>query len=197
MTAPLVALVPLKPADTAKSRLSGVPDAVRRRLAAAFAKDVVAALSADADCAAVVVVSADPGTAPQADLWVPDTGDLNGSLIAAAAAAREQWPDAVPVAVCGDLPCLVPGDLGLFAGLVGACFVPDLAGTGTTAYAAPYDAFAPRFGSDSRAAHRAAGAHELTAPARWRNDVDTLADLERAVGLGLGEATLAVLTLEP
>ncbi|MGH3277467.1 MAG: 2-phospho-L-lactate guanylyltransferase, partial [Streptosporangiaceae bacterium] len=98
-----------------------------------------------------------------------------------------------------DLPALRPAELALAlarAGAAGEAFVPDAASTGTTLYAAgPGVAFAPAFGPGSRDRHRVAGAVELDLPAvsGLRQDVDTPADLQRAVGLGVGPRTSAVL----
>lgn len=193
----LVALVPVKPAATAKTRLVGLAAHVREALAIAFARDAVAALSADDACRAVVVVSDEAALCP-ADLWVPDPGaGLNAALVSAAEAAREQWPDAWPVAVCADLPCLRPGDVAPIAAAVAggawSGFVPDAAGSGTSAYCAAYDVFAPRFGVGSRSAHVTAGAVEIAAGERLRRDVDTLDDLADALRLGVGAHTSAAL----
>jgi 2-phospho-L-lactate guanylyltransferase len=71
--------------------------------------------------------------------------------------------------------------------------VADRGGTGTTLLtAAPGRPPRPRFGPASAAAHRSAGAVELSG--HWpslRHDVDTAADLLAAAELGLGPATSA------
>ena len=188
MTIPFVALVPVKSPTRGKSRLVGVSDPQRRALAIAFALDTVAAARATAAVAEVVVVTDDAEVVAQARrlgcACRPDTGDLNASL---RAAARER--DGVVVALCADLPALDAATLGrALAGLDGssAWFVADHLGTGTTMYAAPVGLFDPRFGPDSRAAHRAAGAREVLADVeRLRRDVDTLDDLTTLAGLGL------------
>ena len=100
------------------------------------------------------------------------------------------------MAVCADLPCLVPSDLAtvLAAAVPGRpSFLRDLAGTGTTLYVAPTASFAPRFGPESARAHLAAGAAEIevTAPTA-RRDVDDLADLAAALVQGVGVHTAAV-----
>ena len=97
-----------------------------------------------------------------------------------------------------DLPALRPGassDAALAAAAGhGAAFVADASGTGTTLLAtAPGRPVEPRYGRASAAAHRAAGAVELTGD--WpslRHDVDTAADLRTAAELGLGPATSAL-----
>jgi 2-phospho-L-lactate guanylyltransferase len=71
--------------------------------------------------------------------------------------------------------------------------VPDAAGVGTTAYAAAYDRFEPRYGGASRQAHLGAGCAEVAhAPATMRRDVDDLVDLQAATALGLGPRTATV-----
>ncbi|MGN6687586.1 MAG: 2-phospho-L-lactate guanylyltransferase [Actinomycetales bacterium] len=75
--------------------------------------------------------------------------------------------------------------------------VPDADGTGSTALLAARAGSlpTPAFGPASAAAHRRAGAAAATwAPIRWRQDVDTLADLQTACRLGVGPATTAALS---
>lgn len=195
-------LVPVKSPGTGKSRLAALPDADRRRLAAAFAVDAVAACTAVPLVGLVVVVSDDaefaaslagPGVVPTGD---PGAG-LNAALRHGAAVAHAARPDLRPVALLADLPALTSADLGAALGEVGpgAAFVADAEGTGTTLYTAPYDAFEPRFGPGSAAAHGASGAVALDgAWASLRRDVDDLDDLDAARVLGLGPATTAALT---
>jgi 2-phospho-L-lactate guanylyltransferase len=75
-------------------------------------------------------------------------------------------------------------------------FLSDAAGSGTTFYAAlsPAD-FAPAYGPESAARHRAAGAVSLDGAglAAVRRDVDTPDDLAAAVALGVGPRTRQVL----
>lgn len=195
-----VALVPVKSPAVGKSRLR-VPDPVRRSLATAFALDVLHAVRASAAVVEAVVVTADQDFAQRAAglglRTVPDSGDLNASLAAAADAVRQQWPAAVPLAVCADLPCLDPDDLTRALEGIPAdrpWFVPDADGTGTTMYAAPYDDFRPRFGPNSRNAHEAAGATPLEGDSpTLRRDVDDEASLVEAERLGVGPHTRAAL----
>lgn len=199
MPAPFVILVPVKPPGIGKSRLAGLGDPVRRSLALAFAQDTVAAVCRAAGVAAVVVVTSDPevgaGATAAGCAVVPDAGELNAALRAAARWARPRWPDAAPVAVCGDLPALRPGELELaLAGLPAdrPAFVCDAGGSGTTLYAAAYDRFTPAFGPGSAAAHRDAGAYPLPGDlSGLRCDVDEPGDLDRAGILGLGPSTAA------
>lgn len=193
-----VVLVPLKPLARAKSRLAELGDARRRTLAEAFVLDTVAAALAATRVAAVLVVTDDHRLAATVRARgcqvVPDgvSDDLNRTLVLAAAEARRRWPDTRPMALCADLPALTPE--GLDQALASAldtvsAFVPDAAGTGTTLYTAAYDDFAPRFGTDSRRAHAAAGAVELDAHPGLRADVDSPADLGRALLHGVGVHT--------
>ncbi|HTW17928.1 MAG TPA: 2-phospho-L-lactate guanylyltransferase [Nocardioides sp.] len=193
-------LVPVKPPARGKSRLLGLPDDVRRDLAAAFALDTVAAGMASAYVGAVLVATDDAAFSVRfATLGcpaIPDgvTGDLNASLRQAAAEARRRWPDLQPVALCADLPALRSADLDAALAQVGEepAYVPDAAGTGTTLYTAEWDRFEPRFGPGSRDAHdERAFAVGLDATT-LRCDVDDLDDLRTAVALGVGPRTRAL-----
>jgi 2-phospho-L-lactate guanylyltransferase len=200
-----VVLVPVKPPAVGKSRLVGTSDEARRDLAAAFALDTVTACLAAPVVARVLAVTDDAGFAGRlAGLGcevVPDgrPGDLNASLVLAAAEAQRRWPDLRPAAVCADLPALRPEDLAVVLVRVAeqdpsAAFVPDADGVGTTLYAARYADFRPEFGHGSRARHLAAGAVELDGvPATVRYDVDDITALHRADALGLGRHTSALL----
>lgn len=201
---PFVVLVPVKSPALGKTRLQ-VPDHLRPGLAAAFARDTVAAARRTAGVVEVVVVSADPEVTAHARqhglATEPDAGGLNGSLAAAARSARTRHPGAMPVALCADLPCLRPEDLAAALGQVdpgGSWFVADADGRGTTTFAAPYDAFAPRFGAESRTAHLAAGAVEVAGElATLRRDVDDEAALAAALRLGVGAFTADAVALLP
>jgi 2-phospho-L-lactate guanylyltransferase len=195
-----VVLLPVKPPARGKSRLDVDPSR-RHALAAAFALDTARACLAAARVEAVLAVTDDAHFA--GDLRaagcaaIPDgvTGDLNESLRQAAAEAARRWPAGVPVALCADLPALVPDDLDAVLDDVSttesaAAFLADHDGVGTTLYTAAYDAFTPRFGSASRQAHLRAGAREITLPvASLRMDVDDGAALAAAVQLGVGAHT--------
>ncbi len=195
-----VVLLPVKPPARGKSRLEVDPGR-RRNLAAAFALDTARACLAAAGVAAVLAVTDDARFADELRSagceTIPDgvTGNLNESLRQAAAEASRRWPDGVPVAVCADLPALLPGDLD--AALVDAsdagspsAFVADHDGVGTTLYTATYDAFDPHFGHHSRQAHLEGGAREITLPVETlRLDVDDRAALADAVDVGVGAHT--------
>jgi len=194
-------VVPVKPPAVGKSRLVGLSDAERRRLAEGFAVDTVAACLAAEAVAAVLVVTDDASFSKVlggiGSVAIPDgvADDLNGSLRQGAAEARRRWPDLVPVAVCADLPALRPADLDQVLERVTADrprFVADAVGVGTTVYVAAHPDFDPRFGPRSREAHLDAGAVELLdVPPSVRRDVDDLEDLRDAIRLGVGPSTSA------
>lgn len=195
-----VVIVPVKPPARAKSRLDAIPADRRRDLAAAFARDTVAAARRTPQVAAVLVVTDDHLFAAQlrADGCevIPDgvSDDLNATLQQAAAEAGRRWPDALPVALCADLACLSSDDLAAaLAEVDGPSFVRDAAGTGTTMYAAPLASFSPAFGHNSAVLHLTHGAREILAPAPTvRLDVDEPDDLEHALALGVGEHTAEI-----
>jgi len=197
-----VILLPVKPPARGKSRLTGIPDAVRRRLAEAFALDTATACLASPAVGAVLAVTDDAAFAADLTrvgcLAIPDgiTDDLNGSLRLAAAEAARRWPQWRPAALLGDLPALRSEDLGQALSAAPqdrAAYVADADGLGSTLFTAPIELFAPEFGNGSQARHRAMGAVVLDGALRsLRRDVDDLADLREAAGLGLGAFTAAV-----
>jgi 2-phospho-L-lactate guanylyltransferase len=191
-----VVLLPVKPPARGKTRLDVDPDR-RRALAAAFALDTATACLAADGVHLVLAITDDAHFAD--DLrdvgceTIPDgvAHNLNESLRLAAAEARRRWPYGVPVAVCADLPALVPADLeDALSWSSGPRFVADHDQIGTTLYTAPYDAFSPRFGGGSRAAHLDSGAREIPGElASLRRDVDDGDALRQAEALGLGAHT--------
>lgn len=202
---PWVVVLPIKHGAHAKSRLAAYAGEHRRELARAMALDTVAATLRCSVVVDVIVVTSDPETAPALrDLGatvvpdVPDAG-LNPALEHGATVARVRHPAAAVAALSADIPALRASELATVLNAADAhaqSFVPDAAGIGTTTYCAHADAsFSPRFGMSSRAAHRAAGAIELTPTgiASVRRDVDTEEDLRVAVSLGIGPRTTAAL----
>ncbi|MGY1711044.1 2-phospho-L-lactate guanylyltransferase [Geodermatophilus sp. SYSU D00758] len=199
-------VVPAKRLARAKTRLAPLTDALGDRTGRAHA-DVVLALLADTVAAAlaatavgaVLVVTDDPAAADVATRLgartVPDEPDagLNPAL---AHGARASGARAV-AALSSDLPALRAAEL--TAALAAAeaaprCFVADAPGTGTTLLTARDAPLAPAFGGDSATRHRAGGARELSGD--WpglARDVDTPADLEQALALGVGRHTAALL----
>ncbi len=126
---------------------------------------------------------------------------LNQALAHGAAYAHDHWPGRGRAGLAGDLPAVRPEELAAAlsaAARLGAAFVPDAAGTGTTLYAAaPGTEFRPQFGVGSRAAHLATGAREVGAGLTGlRRDVDTVDDLRLAEAIGLGPRTRAVLAAD-
>ncbi len=200
-------VVPVKRPEIAKTRLADVAGARRPELARAFAADTVAAALACPDVADVVVVTDDAQTAAEATaagaLVVADepAAGLNAALRHGAEVVHRRRPGGYVAALSADLPALRPDELATTLRVAlghPASFVGDAAGTGTTLYAVtPAGTFEPRFGGRSRAAHRAAGAIELTVPdtPSVHRDVDTAVDLWDALRLGVGPRTAAVVAL--
>lgn len=195
-------ILPLKGGPTAKSRLGAPP-----LLATAIALDCLDAVLAADRVDAVVVVTPDPqlaALAANAGAQVRSEARPGGGLLAAVHDGLDGvcGPCAVLLA---DLPALRSEDLTTALGLAGdrlgqvppppMVFVPDADGTGTVLLAAlTATAMRPEFGPDSAAAHQAAGAERLDVDLpRLRRDVDTPADLQTAVDLGLGPRTRSVL----
>ena len=197
-----VVLVPVKPPALGKSRLAGLPESRRRELAAAFALDTVAGALRTPGVVDVLAVTDDFRFAARlaalgcSVLLDGAAEDLNATLVQACAEAVRRWPEASPVALCADLPCLVPAELGTALAAArgsGPAFLRDHTGTGTTLYVAPPDAFAPRFGPDSAARHAQDGGWEIDVAApSVRHDVDDVADLTAALLLGVGTHTATV-----
>lgn len=196
-------IVPAKPPAFAKSRLGGLGDDVRRRLATAFAVDtVVAALRAELVDVVLVVTDDHELAAGLRELGadvIPDgtANDLNASLVLAAEELDRRRPGLRPTALCADLPSLRPAELdrALAAAGEGAAFVSDADGVGTTLLTAVgVRDFRPAFGPASRAEHRASGAVEIDLDGidSLRRDVDTPDDLAAALGLGIGPQTSRV-----
>ncbi|WP_236540339.1 2-phospho-L-lactate guanylyltransferase [Spiractinospora alimapuensis] len=190
----------MKLLTAAKSRLSPLGHH-RRALALAVACDTVSATVRCDRVARVVVVTDDGDAAPRLrDLGAhivaddPNAG-LNPALAHGAAEASRLLPAAGRAALSADLPALRAADLSRAldaADEAAQSFVADLAGTGTTLYAARSgEEFAPAFGSDSRRRHRDHGVVEITLDGidSLRRDVDTVDDLRAALVLGVGTAT--------
>lgn len=205
-------VIPVKRLSAAKSRLVPLPTARRAELALAFVQDCVAAASAAPEVARVVVVTADEAAGERLAgagahiVWEPSSAApavaadgsqtrLNAAISFGARRSLEDRPDLRVGALTGDLPSLRHRELGavlnLAAAIDGRSFVPDAAGTGTTLLLGPARGpLDPLFGSDSHGRHSRSGAAELFgAGPTLRQDVDTLADLEAALRLGVGAHT--------
>jgi len=194
-------VIPIKPAEVAKTRLRGATgaEATHARLVLALQRDTVAAVlaaaSLDPTVAGVYVLSAEPpewlaaGVSVLRDLG----GGLNAALDTAAADVRARHPGEGVAALVADLPALRAAE---FVEVLRAArshrrsFVPDASGRGTTMLIAgrgqPLD---PAFGPDSAIRHRSSGAVELAAGLGARTDVDTAEDLQRCLELGVGSHT--------
>ncbi len=196
-------VVPVK-GGAGKSRLTEVDPAVRSSLALAFALDTVRAAAAARHVVEVLAVTDDPLLT--AALAVLSPGRVRvvperaaGGLGPAIRRGLTEVVPGEPVAVLlGDLPALTAAalDEGLaLADAVPRALVPDAGGDGTTLLTGRDGVLTPRFGTDSRAAHVAAGhvVLDVAASSPLRRDVDTWADLEAAVALGLGPATARAL----
>jgi 2-phospho-L-lactate/phosphoenolpyruvate guanylyltransferase len=194
-------LVPVKRLALAKSRLGDNPR--RAELALAFAADAVSAAVRCPSVATVTVISDDPVAVEQlgrlgalvvAD--VPDAG-LNPALAhAAASLPADCWIGALSA----DLPALRPAELAAAideaqsAGAPDGGYVPDHRDGTTLLLRPPGRALDPKFGPASARAHAATGAVALgVGLAGLRTDVDTPADLEHALRIGVGEHTTGVL----
>ena len=200
-------LVPVKPPAFAKSRLGDLGDDARRDLATAFAVDTVTAAVACSVVGRVLVVTDDHvlarGLAELGVDVIPDgtSGDLNGTLVLAAAEMHRRDPGLRLAALCADLPALRPEELERALAEPpdeAMTFVADADGVGTTLVAAPGLAtFRPRFGPSSRQRHLDAGAHEVGRPdlPSVRRDVDDRDDLVEAIRLGVGSRTSLVTTM--
>ncbi|MEV8320076.1 2-phospho-L-lactate guanylyltransferase [Streptomyces sp. NPDC059900] len=197
-------VIPLKPLERAKSRLTAATgDILRPGLALAFAQDTVAAATA---CPAVrsVVVVTDDGLAGRelAALGArivrdEPAGGLNAALVHGTAAVRAARPETAVAALNADLPALRPPELARVlddAARFPRAFLADAAGMGTTLLsAAPGTELHPAFGTRSRSRHAASGAVELPLGGvdSVRQDVDTGDDLRAALALGVGPRTAA------
>lgn len=197
-------VVPVKRLELAKSRLrSTLPSVDHDGLVLAICLDTVSAALGCADVARVIVVTDDPRAAAAlrtaGALVVPDQpgSGLNPAVEHGAAAAAGLAPGSAVAVLSGDLPALRPAELTAALAIAARhrrAFVPDAAATGTTLLAAAAgQPLRAAYGTNSRAAHAAAGAVELAG--EWpslRLDVDTAADLRAAAVLGLGSRTAAL-----
>ena len=162
------AVLPVKPFDDAKERLStGLNPEQRQVIAEAMVRDVFAALAQCRELDAVVVISGEPsiaeiaGDVATAVLVDARTGHSDAAAQGVAWALDNDFERVVMIP--GDCPLLDPQELD---DLLLRCtddriefaIVPDRMGTGTNALVIqPPDAVAPAFGPGSRARHVALG----------------------------------------
>ncbi|WLP90154.1 2-phospho-L-lactate guanylyltransferase [Gordonia sp. NB41Y] len=210
------AVLAVKHLDGAKTRLAASrppedPDTTpaHRDLVLAMLLDTVAAVSA-AGVGPIVVVTPDDdvlrtvartGAAGLREQQHPRPS-LNLAYLQGAAWLRARHPRLrMAMMVQADLPAATGTALAEVLGAASAhraALLADADGDGTALLIRPiFAADAPAFGVDSAAAHRRSGAVELDpARRRWtelRTDVDTAADLDAAVALGVGTHTREVL----
>jgi 2-phospho-L-lactate guanylyltransferase len=125
-------------------------------------------------------------------------GGLNAAILAGLEQLSAEAQDGPCAVLLGDLPTLTPGALSaalLACGHHRAAFVPDAEGTGTVLLAArSLHDLAPAFGSGSARAHARTSTRLDLDLALLRSDVDDDVALRRAVALGVGAHTAAVLT---
>lgn len=203
------AVLPVKPHDSAKSRLLPVDDDRRDQLVAAFGTDVIRALSRSGRVARVAVVGRSwplPHDPEVEVVWIDeptrfrsgDAGALNSALASSVSSLRRDQSRPI-VLVTADLPSLrsreVSAILDRAAG-VDRAFVADAAGSGTTMLLVGRTAEpVPSFGPESARRHRESHALDLSCAAGpgARLDVDVAADLHAALAIGVGSATARVL----
>ncbi|MGI8459856.1 MAG: 2-phospho-L-lactate guanylyltransferase [Propionibacteriaceae bacterium] len=196
------AVVALKSLYQAKSRLVGIADPLRRRLAWTMAADTLESLVTVVHT--VIVISDEPSLQGQLAAEgidatvVPEAsaGGMNTALEHGEQVLRRAGAEFV-LACVADLPALRPATVE--AVLTAAAehprsFVADATGIGTTMLLARGVALDPLFQGRSAAAHRASGAFALGRPeigeaSDARRDVDTVVDLYVASVLGLGPRT--------
>ena len=196
MTTPRFSLlVPVKDGRHAKTRLGDLAPQLRARLMTAFAWDAIAA-ARRTPLVEVYVVTDARSFGDGLDVPVlPDEGDGDLNRALRRAATRVARPGRGVAVMLADLPSLRTEDLEIALDGDGRRFVADAAGTGTTLLLArPGDDLDPRFGAGSAQAHRDSGAEPVSGDLMsLRLDVDTTADLGRALKLGLGPHTARVI----
>jgi 2-phospho-L-lactate guanylyltransferase len=194
------AVLPVKSFAKAKQRLGdAIGDSDREDLAAAMVGDVLAALSAVAQLDDVIVVTAEPVAADEAEragaVVVHDPDEWGQSAAANRGIDAALQRDARrALLVPGDCPALEPGELARLLErddrAPSVVIVPDRHGSGTNALLlAPPGAVEPSFGTGSFARHaaraRAAGAAvkvcELPSLGLDIDTADDLAALRRAL----------------
>jgi len=212
----LVAVVPVRGLERAKTRLGEALDPEERRaLVEGLLRRTIRAAIMTPGIRAVAVVSPDPeALAVAADsgaVTLPQGGGgLNEGLADGRAWAREMGATAL-VVVPADLPAIGPAELERVLGAVRdrlaanrssgspaaalVALVPDRAGQGTNLLLlSPPGAIPFQFGSGSRAAHAGAaaslGATYLEVRGPLGLDLDTPDDLLDAETAGLGSAAL-------
>ncbi len=211
-------IIPIKRLDVAKSRLILGAAGQRRRLALAFAQDVMLVVVRVSSVRNLIVVTADDEVAEVAaaagahvvsegklenqrdpDAAGEDAVDgfpaLNVAIRLGGAYATKLSPANRIAVLAADLPTLRVAELE--AGLRGAAdhpraFTSDAAGLGTNLLTAAVGTHLnPMFGANSAMRHRESGAVDLSANSGLglRLDVDTAVQLNDAILRGVGPLT--------
>ena len=212
----LVAIVPVRGLERAKTRLGEALDPEERRaLVEGLLRRTIRSAITTPGIRAVAVVSPDPEALAVAGdtgaVTLPQGGGgLNEGLADGRTWARELGATALLV-IPADLPAIGPGELGLVLAAAGdklaairsadtpatslVVLIPDRAGEGTNLLLlAPPGAIPFQFGPGSRAAHAGAAARagatylELEGPLGL--DLDTPDDLLAAEAVGLGGSAI-------
>lgn len=209
-----IAIIPVKSVARAKTRLwDAIPGIPHEQIVLAIAADTVAAAKSCPSISDVLVVTDDPSVAEQMQALgariVPEVSTLpiqspgflrlNEAFEQGARAARHGSATCAVVALTGDLPALRPAELALVLTEAQGhprAFLADAGGVGTAVLTAgTRQSLDPHFGVDSALRHASSGAAALVvAVPSVRRDVDTVADLEVAIKLGLGPRTRALLS---
>lgn len=190
----MIAIVPLKSPERAKTRLAGMLGAAQRRqLLYLLAERVIRALQATRGIDAIVVVTASSevaafaaGLGAQTIMQSVETGTA-GAFSTAVQALRAEQPDSL-LMISGDLPLVSAAALQKLVDsrpvAPGVIVVPDRHDIGTNALlCTPPDALPPCFGNDSLRRHLSAagdagvGVQLLRDPALTL-DLDLPADFE-------------------
>jgi 2-phospho-L-lactate/phosphoenolpyruvate guanylyltransferase len=158
----LVAIVPVKPLSTAKSRLSDLLTmSERRALVMAMLDDVLAALGAARGIARIGVISADTTVLARAatlgaDALIDSAGDLNTALVDAAGHYAALGASASLI-LHADVPLVTPTEierlLASYPGPRGATIAPSRDGGTNALLVRPPLALPFRFGTNSLAQH--------------------------------------------
>lgn len=183
----IVAAVPLKSLDRAKSRLAPyLTPGERSALAVALLQRVVEALRSSGAVDSIALVTSEASLAHHLDLeLLPDRGDLNRSLHGAIHWALSIGAGSLMV-VPADLPLLAPDDLVTLAealdGQTGVTLAPTRDGGTGGMLLTPPNAISPSFGRSSFSRHLALArdsgllVSRVTSPG-FLYDLDTLEDL--------------------
>jgi 2-phospho-L-lactate/phosphoenolpyruvate guanylyltransferase len=204
------AILPVKTFRLAKQRLAGVLAAnEREELARAMAEDVLGALAASPDLAAILLVTGDPEARRLAACYgarvlldEEERGHTVASSLGARTLAREGV--AAMLQVPADIPLASPEDIGALLAVHGEppaiTLAPSRDARGTNAVAcSPPDVMPLRFGADSFVGHvRRARAHGIEPQIVRRPglalDLDAPDDLAAFLATASPTRTLAYLT---